>query len=293
VIRSVETGAAFQSRQPTLTQFNHFGAVLDDENVLSFGLPSVLVKKLTPSAKPSSLPLLFRSELFPGRVLGGIATAQGLEIWNTESGEIFKRIALESTGPQPAGLAGSGELLFVPRRTLLAAIVGGSGVKKWQAELKSPPASLPVAVLGTVALADASGKLVFFNDENGEVKLSRELPAAPSGDAVALTSGVLLPLKNATVALCAWNEDKTLWTATYSGELLLPAQLISDEKAEHGVVLCTGNQDEYFVSVYKPADGQLYFRAQLNACPVATASDGKLLFVSTEDGDISVYELAE
>ncbi|MFH0938159.1 MAG: PQQ-binding-like beta-propeller repeat protein [Planctomycetota bacterium] len=112
-----------------------------------------------------------------------------------------------------------------------------------------------------------------------------------------VATSVALPTQNKKALVVAtkagWEllysakDNKPIWSITLAGEPVLPALAVADK----AVVVGASQGDEYYLNVLAADNGRLLWRAQLYAKPVGLAADGNSIMVSTEDGELSVFDL--
>jgi hypothetical protein len=231
----------------------------------------------------------------PETIMLGAATRLGFESFS-EEGSPTKQVTLTTQAAEiPYGAAFETDTVFIPRNEALFAVHAVSGATKWQSEPLAQPISAPVYLSASncIASVDAAGKLIFFEKDSGKQRLSRELKGNPAGGCVATSAGVLVQLKDGRTEMSSSKGAKLVWTANLRGEPTAPPLPLraTARDTEKGIAFCTAADDEFTLTVLSAGQGELIWQAQLGSKPVAMATDGRRLFVSTDDGDVHVFEL--
>ncbi|HYF51180.1 MAG TPA: DUF4388 domain-containing protein [Planctomycetota bacterium] len=234
---------------------------------------------------PISAPLLFNSDQMTDTRLAAVATQSGVEIWNVATGAMHKRISGVQQ-EEPAAVSALNDQVVVARRDSVLAVSASSGERQWLADVAKLSGGL-ARLQNVLAVVNTDGKVTFLAAKDGKVKSTVELKGAPLFGAQAAGDEVLVAMKGGRLDLAAPDAAEPRWSAALGGEISVQPAV---DTARKTIAACSMEENEHYVNVIGLADGKLLYRGLLPSRPVSVAVDGRRVYVSTDDGDVTVFE---
>ena len=286
---------AIPGRNALLLTQNSVYLPLADKGVARVKIPGGEYARYTLSATATSAPLAYTSKELPGKRLIGVATQAGLELFFTEDGKTHKSVHVGKEGPDNSwGLALEGDLFYVPREDAITAIVGHSGIKKWDTPVDGKTIAGPAVASGrsTVGLITASGQLLGFDADTGAKKFQRDLGGKPAPFLLSTPSAFLTVLQDGKVEFSAADKGGALWSADLKGEVSVAPVIVrpSDKEPEKAFVFCAQQKDYSELTVLGNG-GVLFWRARLLSKPLSISVTGEKIYIGTADGELVVFDL--
>jgi outer membrane protein assembly factor BamB len=97
--------------------------------------------------------------------------------------------------------------------------------------------------------------------------------------------GFVALLADSRLEMCSAKDGKTLWSLALAGNPGLPPVALGDK-----IAAATSQGDDHYL--YLVSDkGAVVWRALLYAKAACVVGDSKRLYVSTEDGEVTAYDL--
>lgn len=290
VLKRVRSKEAFLPLSLSASQGQAF--VSTKENFLvRFTLSSGDLKRISLEKPAASPGMMVNSPA--GMELAGIMTSQGYENYDFKTLAIHRRVALPDGDDTTAQSAiCDGEMVFAARKKSIYALNAESGEKKWSAETGAETAGLCV-LNASLAVLDAGGKVNLFDREKGAKKLLRDLASPCSIGCLNCGNGLLVVAKSGQVDLLKTADGASAWTRKLEGEAILPAIVArnSENDPAKAIAIAVSVQSNWYVYALNPETGGILWRALFDSKPLALASDGKRIYVATDDADISVFEI--
>jgi hypothetical protein len=287
---------------------------LPESALLGVKLAHGEIRRIDLSGPASSSPYFF--ETSDRKPCFGLATQAGYDCCLVEDGKSLKRAPMPGAEkPAPQGAAFDGEFFFIPRCDFAVHSVNAqTAAQKWagslDSELCGPPALYPVVLPGAarqgesvVAVAAFDGRVAAFDALSGTNMWRRNSGVAVTVGPVSAGKGFLLVRRDGTAEMLPLDKKgEPAWTIALAGEPVLPPLVIRDRNKPQGklVAVCikalsaaNAGQDSggSAVVALAPDTGAVLWRASLPATAVALGTDGEHLFISTEDAELTVFDL--
>jgi len=245
--------------------------------------------------KAIGMPVFFDRKDVPANSFFAWATDDGYESYTTV-GTAHCVLQFPADPNNTSGLATDGENVFLPRGTTVHAISGMGGEKKWEAEIKERIAGTISVSGATLAVNTNTGKTMSFDlGKKGESRWSWQSNSTFVLGPVAVAKGFIVLPDNGTVTMLNGESGAVVWTREIGGKNSLPPLAIraAADPVVRLLAIATLQANAHTLVTLNAETGAVLWRTALNTAPLGMASDGDRLYVSTEDGDLSVFELKQ
>jgi outer membrane protein assembly factor BamB len=240
-------------------------------------------------------PVVFKSKQVPGKRLAALGMEQSYGCIVIEDAQAILGNAFPGNEKgRLSGVINHDDMVYVAHGEMLTAMLGHSGLGKWNSNVESPIVGSPAYLKGTLAVVNANGRMFVYDAETGNKRFTREI-TPPSMGLVTAAIGFITLLKSGKAELYAPDQlaSSTGWSVNLAGEIALPALSVrpkNDNDTEKSVIYFTHDKDVYTASLLNIANGATIWRARLSGKPVAAATGNDRIYVATDDTLLSVYE---